>query len=278
MSNLINQIRKGEKIVLWIGDSILKLAGLPSKKELAKNIYSDVRETAKVGIGNNKSLSEVSQVYLDSVTGSKKSLLKKIRNHFAHDELLLNPLHLLIEAPFVESIVTTSIDTIIEKCHESDITCLNYYNEEFQGSGEKKLYRVNGSIDDMSKTIITKQDYRKLHTVALYNDFFQKLSKELSEKTILFIGYDLDDPDTIESISMIFNKVNKEGAKAYFITSSSIINANAVTWLNANDIKILKESDSEFIKLIEEYMSEAGLVQKSTKDMREVLEKKRISL
>lgn len=274
MSNIIRKIKEGEKLVLWIGDTFSKMVGLPTKKDLAKSICNDLKEGAITSIEDRKSLSEVSQTYLDSISGSKIKLLKKIKSQYTLEDNTKNPLEVLVEAPFVESIITTSIDNLVEKAYGNKIFKVDYYSEDLGSSNLKKLYRINGGLDDTNKTIITTQDMRKLELVPLYNAFFRRLADEIEGRTVVFIGYDLDDPDTMKNISMVFNKLGKLKANAYFITSSSIISTVALNWLNANEIKLLRESDKEFLEALEVYMAGAGLIE----SLPEVAQKKKTLL
>ena len=267
MSNLIKKIREGEKLVLWIGDAISKLVGLPTKKDLARSICNDINESAKNAIEDKKSLSEVSQIYLDSIAGSKAKLLKKIKNEYAHEEVPKNPLEIFVEAPFVESIITTSIDDLVEKAYGNTLFKVNYYSEDLGSEKKKTLYKINGGLDEVNKTIITQQDLRKLDVLPIYEDFFKRLSEEINGKTVLFIGYDLDDPDTMKNISMVLKKLGNVKANAYFITSSSIINTTAINWLNTHEIKLLKETDKQFIEMLREYMVGEGLVEKPVEEL-----------
>lgn len=267
MSNIIRKIKEGEKLVLWIGDTFSKMVGLPTKKDLAKSICNDIKEGAVGAIEDKKSLSEVSQIYLDSISGSKIKLLKKIKSHYSLEDDTKNPLEVLVEAPFVDSIITTSIDNLVEKAYGNKIFKVDYYSEDLGSINLKKLYRINGGLDDTNKTIITTQDMRKLELVPLYNAFFRRLSEEIEGRTVVFIGYDLDDPDTMKNISMVFNKLGKLKANAYFITSSSIISTAALNWLNANEIKLLKESDKEFLEALKVYMTSAGLIEDLPKEV-----------
>jgi len=269
MSNIIRRIKEGEKLVLWIGDAISKMVGLPTKKDLARSICSDISESAKNAIEDKKSLSEVSQVYLDSISGSKSKLLKKIKNQYNMGDDNGNPLKVFVEAPFVESVITTSIDNLVEKAYGGSLFKVDYYSEDLGGVNDKKLYKVNGSLTDVNKTIITRQDMRKLDILPLYNEFFNRLAQEINGKVVLFIGYDLDDPDTIKNISMVLKKLGGVKANAYFITSSSIINTTALNWLNANEIKLLKQSDMEFIEAFKEYMIGEGLIAKPLEVVRQ---------
>ena len=271
MSNIIRKIKEGEKLVLWIGDTFSKMVGLPTKKDLAKSICNDLKEGVITSIEDRKSLSKVSQTYLDSISGSKIKLLKKIKSQYTLEENTKNPLEVLVEASFVESIITTSIDNLVEKAYGNKIFKVDYYSEDLGSSNLKKLYRINGGLDDTNKTIITTQDMRKLELVPLYNAFFRRLADEIEGRTVVFIGYDLDDPDTMKNISMVFNKLGKLKATAYFITSSSIISTVALNWLNANEIKLLRESDKEFLEALEVYMAGAGLIE----SLPEVAQKKK---
>ncbi len=261
MSNLIKRIKEGEKLVLWVGDAISKAMGLPSKKDLARTIYSEIKGQGRNFVTNKKSLSEVSQTYLDSLSGSKYKLLQRIKNQLLLDEKRVNPMEVFAIAPFIDTIITTSIDDIVERAYGDEVFKVDYYSETFEGKCPKKLYRINGSLDDINKLIITKQDIRKLDVLPIYGDFFDRIAEEISGKILLFIGYDLDDPDAIESIEMALGRMKSLNANAYFITSSSIISTSALTWLNNHDIKLLKQTDMEFIEVLKDYLIEEGLLE-----------------
>lgn len=272
MSNLLKKIKEGEKLVLWIGDAISKVIGLPTKKDLARTIYSDIHESAKNVIEDKKSLAEVSQTYLDSIAGSKAKLLKKIRNQYLHEEKKGNPLEIFAMAPFIDTIITTSIDDIVERAYGNTLFKVNYYSENFESADVKKLYKIHGDLEDINKMIVTKQDIRKLDVLPLYGDFFRKISEDVKGKTVLFMGYDLDDPDTMESIDLVLKKLGEVKANAYFITSSSIISTSALSWLNNHEIKLLKQTDMEFIESIRTYLINEGLIE--AEDVKVRLEKK----
>ncbi|WP_321329627.1 SIR2 family protein [uncultured Ilyobacter sp.] len=256
MTNFINRLRDGENIVLWIGDILGKLMGYPSKKDLAKLIYEDLDKYSKLDVADTSSLAEVCQVYLDSVTGSKLKLLNKLRNSYSNSKATSDLLYLFPKSPFVSAVVTTNFDTLIENSYGSDILKVDIQNDSEIKENLPRLYKINGDFEHLDKMLVTKQDFRKLKSLSLYDPLFENLKRELKDKLLLFIGYDLEDPDTREILSFVYNKLGDSRPNAYFVTSSSIINTETINWLNSNEIKLLKQNEIEFLNELKKYLIE----------------------
>jgi len=275
MTNFINRLRDGENIVLWIGDILGKLMGYPSKRELAKLIYEDLDKYSKLEVTDTNSLAEVCQVYLDSVTGSKLKLLNKLKNSYSNTRATSDLLYLFPKSPFINAVVTTNFDTLIENSYGPDIFKVDIQNEGEVESDLPRLYKINGDFEHMDKMLVTKQDFRKLKLLTLYSPLFENLKRELKGKLLLFIGYDLEDPDTREILSFVYNKLGDSKPNAYFVTSSSIINTETINWLNSNEIKLLKQNEIEFLNELKKYLIEKQHIFETTDTPQELSVKKK---
>jgi hypothetical protein len=256
MTNFINRLRDGENIVLWIGDILGKLMGYPSKRDLAKLVYNDLDKHSKLEVSNINSLAEVCQVYLDSVTGSKLKLLNKLKNSYLNSQEASDLFQLFPKSPFISAVVTTNLDTFIENSYGKSIQKVEVQSKTVVGSELPRLYKINGDFEHLDKMLVTKQDLRKLKTLSLYNPLFENLKRELENKLLLFIGYDLEDPDTKEILSFVYSKLGDSKPNAYFVTSSSIISTDTINWLNSNEIKLLKQNETEFLDELKKYLTE----------------------
>ena len=78
--SFFNKFNDTDKINLFLGDFLVRNAGYPTRRELAKLLMKDMKENIKGYIRDENSLFQVSQVYLDGVVSSRSSLLKKIKN------------------------------------------------------------------------------------------------------------------------------------------------------------------------------------------------------
>lgn len=260
MTNFINRLRDGENIVLWIGDILGKLMGYPSKRDLARMVYNDLDKHSKLEVSDINSLSEVCQVYLDSVTGSKLKLLNKLRNAYLNSQETSDLFSLFPKSSFITAVVTTNLDNLIENSYGKAIQKVDFHKEAKIGGEFPRLYKINGDFEHLDKILVTKQDLRKLKTLSLYNPLFENLKHELKDKLLLFIGYDLEDPDTKEILSFIYSKLGDSRPNAYFVTSSSIISTETINWLNSNEIKLLKQNEIEFLGELKKYLSEENHV------------------
>jgi hypothetical protein len=275
MKNIGNRLREGEKMVLWIGDILGKLMGYPSKRDLAKFIYNDLDKHIKAEIKDKNSLSEVSQVYLDSVTGSKLKLLNKLKNSHTNSQEVSNLFCLFPKAPFIDSIVTTNFDNLIENAYGDSIYKFKNLDDFGKNNDLPSLYKINGEFEHLDKMLVTSQDFRKLKTLSIYNPMFESLKKELKGKLVLFIGYDLEDSNTKELLSLIYTKFGDFKPNAYFVTSSSIINTETINWLNLNEIKLLKQNEIEFLDELKKYLIEEGHILDTSSIVEEELSEKK---
>lgn len=275
MTNLKNKFRDGENIVLWIGDNLGKLMGYPGKRELAKFIYNDLDKQIKSEVMDKRSLSEVCQVYLDSVTGSKLKLLNKLKSCHMNSQEVSDLFYLFPKSSFISSIVTTNFDDLIEKAYGNSIYKIKTLEDFGKNPGIPSLYKINGGFENLDKILVTSQDFRKLKTLSLYDPLFKNLKKELKEKLVLFIGYDLEDPNTKEILSLVYTRLGGFKPNAYFVTSSSIINTETINWLNSNEIKLFKQNEVEFLDELKQYLIEEGKLPDTSHLAEELMEKKK---
>ncbi len=275
MTNFINRLREGENVVLWIGDILGKLMGYPSKKDLARFIYSDLDKHVKTEVSDKNSLAEVCQIYLDSVTGSKLKLLNKLKNCYSNSQEGSNLFCLFPNSPFVSAVITTNFDNLIENAYGKSIQRIETLDELEKDLHIPRLYKINGGFEHLDKMLVTKQDFRKLKSLSIYDPLFENLRAELKDRLLLFIGYDLEDPDTKEILSFIYSKLGDSKPNAYFVTSSSIIGTETINWLNSNEIKLLRQNEIEFLNELKKYLIEKGHLTDTSQVAEELVEKKK---
>jgi NAD-dependent SIR2 family protein deacetylase len=189
---LLDRFRSGG-YVLFVGSGVSTESGLPSGRQF-KDMLID-----KTGYPRREvTLSKVAQAFEDFI--DRPSLIGLIIEQFGHKVQSPGQSHKLIaqlaKQGYIAHIVTTNYDTLLE-----DVLTLcgcefhlSKRDIDVSSAGSKiHLVKLHGSVNDIETIVITEADYR---------NFFRKrpvlrnlLGGLLVEKTFIFLGYGLEDPD-----------------------------------------------------------------------------------
>lgn len=190
--NSILQALEEERLVPFIGSGFSKECNFPDWKELAEPIAREL----KIPLVDNIDYSLVFQYYQDKYNNRNKlnSLIADEFNSFSPD---LQNHKLLADLP-VSEIWTTNYDKSIE----------TYFINSGRKISVKKsvadlsisltnvdctLYKMHGDLCNPNECVLTKDDYERYFDT--HEPFINILKHTLIEKTVLFIGYSLNDPD-----------------------------------------------------------------------------------
>ena len=138
-----------------------------------------------------------------------------------------NKIHQILTETRINNIWTTNYDHLIEDTYrangiicevkktDSDLTQLNIRHSI-------NIYKMHGDVDNPYNIVISKSDYENYET----NYFFMsnKLINELAEKTFLFIGFGMSDPNFMKHISKIKCKSNGKVRTHYSIMIEPVDN------------------------------------------------------
>lgn len=99
--------------------------------------------------------------------------------------------------PF-EQVITTNFDFLLERAYEaSGKCCIPVVDEDLLPfglvDGETRLIKMHGDLHHPSLLIATEDDYDSFRDSR--ERMFQAIAHLLIQKTVLFIGYSIDDPD-----------------------------------------------------------------------------------
>jgi hypothetical protein len=203
---LIDEILNGSCIA-FIGAGLSRGAGLPDWKSMIvkmldwseqNNVLLDTRADVEKMIDSGR--------YLDAAEIIKFRMGKEkfrlfMTEIFLHVDLQPTENHLtLSQIPF-SAIVTTNYEGLIEKGFaKARGTTLHTFTHadtaELSGAltdGRFFLLKAHGTINQIESIVLTRTDYRQInHSTPAYRDFLRTLFKT---RTILFIGFSLNDPD-----------------------------------------------------------------------------------
>lgn len=166
---------------------------------------------------------EVMQKYCDSTNG-RINLIDKIKSRFDHVESFPSILRAatsfhqsLSSLYLIDTIVTTNWDTFFEDyCGATPFVTDN--DIAFWNSKGRKVLKLHGSITNYGELVATSQDYaaclKRLHKELLG----AILKGILASKTVVYIGYSLDDYDFTRINDFVGKQLKKFQRQSYIVT------------------------------------------------------------
>jgi hypothetical protein len=191
---LLERFRNGD-CVFFIGAGVSAESGLISGRDLKEKLIGEIAYPR-----HDVALSKVAQAYEDSI--DRQTLISLITDEFRKKAEGPQQSHKLIaqlaKEGYCTRIITTNFDNLIEDALGS-IDCEYHLSkrdiEVSSAPRSRKVHLVksHGSVDDIGTIVISEADYR---------GFFRNrpvlgnlLGGLLVEKTFIFLGYSLEDPD-----------------------------------------------------------------------------------
>jgi NAD-dependent SIR2 family protein deacetylase len=185
---LVDDFMKGE-VVIFAGSGI----STESKNILPETLYESI--AYDLGYKKcHKPFSELMDEYCLKPNG-RINLLSEIKARFdnikSFPELYRDATRFhreLATIPQLKTIITTNWDTYFE----DECGALPFINPEdftFWNTGERKVFKIHGSINNFGSIIATKKDYAKCLKNLHKGIAGSILKSVLATKTIVFIGY-----------------------------------------------------------------------------------------
>jgi hypothetical protein len=196
-----------KRCVLFAGAGLSKWGGLPTWAAFLSKLTETLREE-KPDARRDEILSRMLDdgKFLEVAEFCKEALGKTIyaetlREAFNWNDITIpKPHEIIVRLPFA-AIITTNYDRIIElsylKATLEDPRVVTYAESEELGTllfeGRFFILKAHGDIRKASEIVLTTQDYRQIiHANPAFNDVFSAI---MMTKSVLFIGYSINDPD-----------------------------------------------------------------------------------
>jgi len=198
---------RNEEVIIWAGAGLSLYAGLPSGKRLCEILYENLSLTEQEQINPTLSLPNLAEEYCRLKANNKNSLIKILKKVFVDTTPVSTASHdQLSSIPHFKTIITTNYDQLIEKAFGQRGQILFAAKHIPYLEKEKThIFKVHGDLSEPESIIITKSDYNHFFKMDNENDIYWTIiKKELSTNNVLFLGYDLEDPNT----SVIFEKIS----------------------------------------------------------------------
>lgn len=253
--SFFNKFNDTDKINLFLGDFLVRNAGYPTRRELAKLLMKDMKENIKGYIRDENSLFQVSQVYLDGVVSSRSSLLKKIKNLYETNRETAEVLNIFSESNKINAVFSTDYDIVLDDINCNKVVKILPTDEEFPiaSNGEVKHYKVLGDVNRHEKIFVSIQDFRKLKVLDFYKNFFRNIKEDMESYPTLILGLDLNNSDFIDMLEVVLTGVNPKDV-IYAVSNSNVLKTKTIERLNELGIKLLPHSEEEFFKELKSYL------------------------
>ena len=205
------------KAVLFAGAGI----STESAKVFPHTLYDQAKEDAELNPGDNLSFPEVMGAY-ESRQG-RSALLQMVQERFDYiesfPELLdaASSFHRELGTAWpISEVVTTNWDTYFERfaaCRP--ITVPRDYH--FWNLPGRKVFKIHGSITNPSSLVATKDDYAKCLVDLEKGVVGATLKHLLATKTVVFIGYSLNDEDFLQIYKFLRGELGSAMPRAYLV-------------------------------------------------------------
>lgn len=213
------EIIRKEDAILWVGAGLSLSSGYPSGKKLAEKIFNDLPNQQKKHVNKNLPLPLLADEYV-KVTKKRENLISILDKEFTKKKNQ-NPRHFdqLGKIFHFDSIITTNYDTLIEDAY--DFRCqIIRPKDPISILNPKKvhIFKVHGDLEDKENIIITSSDYNSFFQERKENDgLWTFIKSKIYTKSIIFIGYNLEDPNTSVLFDRIMCELDIEARESFLI-------------------------------------------------------------
>ena len=249
--SLFEAISKVE-VVLWVGAGLSLYAGLPSGAGLREILYEGLTPLEKEEVGKNLDLSHLADE-ICTLKGNKNYIIQTLKDTFRRDFLSTETHKIISQISHFRNIITTNYDSLFESVYGSGKLNVIFSDNHTPYIDAKKvnLFKIHGDLSNPDSIIITESDY---------NNFFSKDTEQntiwsvikgiIATKSILFIGYGLEDTNIQVIFNKIRNKIGENGKECYFV-APNISTAKSIKLNKVNIHPISLTGEKLFEELIE---------------------------
>lgn len=198
---------RNEEVIIWAGAGLSISAGYPTGKELGEILVENLSLSEKEQINKTLPLPDLAEEIFRLKGGSRNYLIKILRQVFKKKPINTDCHRQISDIPHFKTIITTNYDTLLEdEFGDKAQVILSTDDIPYLEKGKKQIFKVHGDLKEPNSVIITRTDYNRFFKNSSENDVYWTVIKErLSTNTVLFIGYNLEDPN----VSVIFDRITE---------------------------------------------------------------------
>ncbi|MBQ3511168.1 MAG: SIR2 family protein [Bacilli bacterium] len=249
-SEIINAIKK-EELVVFAGAGV----STEGKNVYKTTLYTDVND--ELGENYDNTFPQLMTKFCSKPNG-RRILINRIIERFEYyksfseiDNIMKQFFCPLADIYSIKEIITTNWDRQFEeKCNCMPVV----YNGDIPllDDNKRKVYKIHGSIDNIGTLIITEEDYERCYNELRENLIGGKVKELLSRKTVVFIGYSLEDEDFRKIWQFIDDKLGELKPHFYVVTPDVRMKEK----LKDKNVTVINTLGSNFIKAIRRQLIE----------------------
>ena len=246
--DIIAEIKK-ENVVIFAGAGI----STEGRGIYKSTLYSEVND--ELCENNDKTFPKLMAEYCNRPNG-RRYLINKIIKRFEYyksfpeiDNMMKLFFEPLADIYSIKEIITTNWDRQFEeKCncmpvvYDADISLLD--------EKRRKVYKIHGSIDNIGTLVMTDRDYEICYNKLRENLIGGRIKELLSRKTVIFIGYSLEDEDFKKIWQFIDDKLNELKPHFYIVTPDKKMEEK----LKDRNVTVINTLGSNFMEKIKQIL------------------------
>lgn len=211
-----------EEVVIFAGAGLSLYAGYPNGNKLRDLLWESLPQSGKIQIDMAQNLMSLSQNVYD-LYGGRNHLITTLKDIFLKKPKSNDTHELISKLPHFRTIITTNYDTLFEQSYrENAQVFLNDVDLAYAEKSKVQIFKIHGDLSDPDSIILTNNDYNNFFKNDSENKvLWTSVREKISSKSILFIGYSLEDAN----IQVIFDKILDnlgDNMKECFFVSPSI--------------------------------------------------------
>lgn len=244
---LFSQVRNKE-VVLWAGAGFSGDAGLPSAYDLVQQLIEKFRLDRKLASSDLQDIANLI-VYKNSNCKKNRNILIKQIESFLNC-VTPNATHDLVSyIPYIRDIVTTNYDNLFEMSFGSNIYSI-YNTQTFLGvtpdTNKVLLFKIHGDFKDYNSIVITRDDYAHFISKDNTSLIINKVKEFFATKTILFVGYSIDDVNVRSMLTWVRSVIEKSPKNHFYVAPG--ITQEKKNWLEDNHITYIDLTAKEIME------------------------------
>jgi hypothetical protein len=207
---------QNQEVILFIGGGASTSSGLPDWPTLMRPWANAVgaRWPQNVDDLTASHLLTVAQFYENQL--GRNALIRALREALDTTTVAPSALHQILPTLPISTIFTTNYDDLLERSWQATNRKLNVIVSEaelaFWREDQVQLIKLFGDLDRPQSLVITQSDFNTY--LATHPRLIERLRTLLESKTVLFLGYSLQDPffnQIWDQIGLSFGNLRRRG-------------------------------------------------------------------
>lgn len=217
--NLLFELIRKEEVVIWAGAGLSLYAGYPSAKQLVEIFYSKLSSSERRKIRKSLALPDFAeQIY--RIHGNNLLILETLKKVFIDFVPKSIETHKKIASiPHFKTIITTNYDQLFELAFGTSAqVAFKSEHIPFLKNDTTHILKIHGDVSCPETVILKNSDYEEFSVEHTDNGILWTSVKEkIASKSILFIGYNLEDNNTRVLFKRISNALGEHRKPCFMI-------------------------------------------------------------